>query len=441
MDITLDKIDKTEALIKVTLTEEDYQPAVNQKVKEYSKKANIKGFRPGKVPEGMIRSMYGKALKVEEVQHALSHKLSDYIRESDLQFLGEPLPNREKAESIDWENQSEFEFEYNLGFANEFNLSIDNKIKADKHSIKVDDSVINETIENLQRQFGEPEVAEVVEEKDYVHGPIKSADESVNRELRIDLKELDKGALKKFKGAKLKDEIAIDPKKLYKSPNLLKQQLGLTDDEFKKIKGKLTLIIEGIQRITEAEVNQELFDKTFGKDAVSSLDEFKEKVREVVEKNYKTEEEQFFDFKLREQLIDKAKIELPDGFLKRWLKETNEEMSDEIIEKEYDTYSNELRWSLIRNQIIRDQEMKVENEEVVEEAKSLIRQQFAASGISDGIEDQLESFASNYLQGENGDNYMKVYNQVQNQKVMDHIKTEISIREKEVSLDAFRKLQ
>ena len=440
MNITLDKIDKTEALIKVSLKEEDYQPAVNRKVKDYSKKANIKGFRAGKVPEGIIRSMYGKSLLAEEVQQVLSRKLSDYIKESDLQFLGEPLPNLEKADAIDWDNQTEFEFEYNLGFANDFSLAIDKKIKTDKYSIKVDETVVQETIENLQRQFGEPEVVQEVKDKDYVFGPVKNSDGSLDKEIKIDTRELEKGSLKKFVGAEENDEISIDPKKLYKSSHLLQQQLGLSDEEYKNIKGKLFLTIKGIERVKEVEVNQELFDKTFGKGAVKTLEEFKAKVKEAVDKNYKNEEEQYFYYKLREQLVDKAKIELPDNFLKKWLKKTNDEMTDEVLEKEYEAYAKELRWSLIRNQVVKNQDLKVENEEVLNEAKNLIRQQFASSGIGDGMEDQMDSFATNYLQGENGDNYMKVYNQVQNAKAMDHIVSEITLKDKEISLEAFRKL-
>ena len=440
MNITLDKIDKTEALIKVSLKEEDYQPAVNRKVKDYSKKANIKGFRAGKVPEGIIRSMYGKSLLAEEVQQVLSRKLSDYIKESDLQFLGEPLPNLEKADAIDWDNQTEFEFEYNLGFANDFSLAIDKKIKTDKYSIKVDETVVQETIENLQRQFGEPEVVQEVKDKDYVFGPVKNSDGSLDKEIKIDTRELEKGSLKKFVGAEENDEISIDAKKLYKISHLLQQQLGLSDEEYKNIKGKLSLTIKGIERVKEVEVNQELFDKTFGKGAVKTLEEFKAKVKEAVDKNYKNEEEQYFYYKLREQLVDKAKIELPDNFLKKWLKKTNDEMTDEVLEKEYEAYAKELRWLLIRNQVVKNQDLKVENEEVLNEAKNLIRQQFASSGIGDGMEDQMDSFATNYLQGENGDNYMKVYNQVQNAKAMDHIVSEITLKDKEISLEAFRKL-
>ena len=440
MDISLDKINKTEGLIKITLKEADYQPAVDQKIKDYSKKANIKGFRPGKVPEGMIRKMYGKSLLVDEINHMLSHKLSDYLRESDLQFLGEPLPNRDKAESIDWDTQKEFSFEYNIGFANEFELNIDSKIKIERFSIKIDDQVLNETIENLQRQFGEPEIADTVSEKDYVYGPISSADGSVNKEIKIDSKEVEKGMFKKFKGSKVGDEIAFEAKKLYKNPNQIKYQLGLTDEDFKKLKGKLTFRIEGIQRIKEIPVGQELFDKTFGPGAVDSLDAFKTKVKEEVGKSYKREEKQYFEYKLREMLTEKAKIELPSNFLKKWLKETNEEMTDEILNNEFDAYARELQWSLIRNKIIRTQGIKVENEDVITEAKNLIRNQFSASGLVEGIEDQLDAFANNYLQAEKGENYMKVYNQVQQQRVMDYLTNEITIKDKEISLEAFRKL-
>ena len=440
MEITLDKTDKNEGLIKVSLKEADYQPAVNQKVKDYSKKANIKGFRPGKVPEGMIRSMYGKSLIVEEITQLVGQKLSGYIKESGIHFLGEPLPNREKSDSIDWGAQKDFEFEYNIGFASDFDLKIDRKLKTERYKIKIDDTVLKETVENLQRQFGEPKMAEIVEEKDFVYGPVEFADESINKELKIDMRELEKGAWKKFRGGKTNDKISIDTRKLYKSPNLLKHQLGLTDEEYKKIKGKLSITIQGIERITEAPVDQVLFDKTFGEGSVDSLESFNEKVKESVSKNYTSEEAWFFNFKLRELLIDKARIVLPDNFLKNWLKEANNEMTDEILEKEYSTYAKGLRWSLIRNHIVKTKSIEIDNEEVLREAKTLIRNQFAASGVGEGLEDQLDTFANNYLQAENGDNYMKVFDQVQNRKVMDFLEGKVTIKEKEVSLEAFRKL-
>jgi trigger factor len=439
LDINLEKTGKTEALIKISLKQQDYQPAVDEKIKDYSKKANIKGFRAGKVPTGVIRKMFGKSLLVDEVNHMVSHKLMHYLRESDMQFLGEPIPNHDRSASIDWESQKDFDFEFRIGFANEFELRLD-KVKLERYSIKVDDTVINETIENLQRQYGEVQVAQKASDKDYVYGPLKSEDGSIEREIRIDLREVEKGFVKKFTSASVEDIIEFEPKKLYKSKHLLANQLGMTEEAFKKIKGKLTFRIQGIQHVNEAAVNQELFDKVFGQGAVNSLEEFKTKVKEAVSKTYVQEEMTYFQYKLREELVKQAKIELPDAFLKDWLKASSETMTDDILEKEYNQYGDELRWSLIRNKIIKAQNFEVKHEDVLEEAKNLIRKQFGGAGLHEAIESQLDTFANNYLQAEEGKNYQGVYNQVMQRRVMGHIESQITIKDKQVSLEAFREL-
>lgn len=440
MEITLDKINKTEALIKVKLKEDDYQPSVKQKIKDYSKKANIKGFRAGKVPEGLIRKMYGKSILAEELNTLLSKELNEYIKKSDLQFLGEPLPKEDGFESLELDGQKDFEFEYNVGFAEEFDIKIDSKLKIDKHQVKVDDKAISETIENLQRQFGELKDVDKSEAKDTLYGPIKSADGSIDKEISIDLNDIEKSATKKLTGKSIGDEVELDPKKLYSDSHKLHHQLDISHEAFDQLKGKVSFKIEGISRQEPAKIDKDLFDKTFGKDAVKDEKEFREKVKETVSENFKNEEEQFFDYKLRELLVEKAKINLPDDFLKRWLIKTNKDITDEILEKEYKTYANELKWSLIRNKIFKEQGIQVENDEVVEEAKNLIRQQFGQAGMMGQMEDKLDMFAQNYLQAENGDNYMKVYNQVQNQKVFSFLKENITIKDKKVSLDEFRKL-
>ncbi|MEQ8474581.1 MAG: trigger factor [Marinoscillum sp.] len=440
MEITLDKIDKTTALIKVSLKEDDYQPGVAEKIKDYSKKANLKGFRPGKVPVGLIKQMYGKSIKVEEINKLVSDKLNGYLRESDLQFLGEPMPREEDFESINFDTQKDFEFTYNVGFAESFDLNIDDKLKIEKHSIKIDDKVIDETIENLQRQFGEPTTPEVSEDKDTVYGQIKSADGGIDKEIKIDLNDTEKAATKKLTGVKIDEEVELDPKKLYTDSHKLHHQLDISHDDFDNLKGKLTFTIKGITRQQLAEVNQELFDKTFGEGTVKNEKEFREKVAESVGQSFKGEEEQYFEYQLRQKLIEKAKINVPDEFLQNWLLKTNNQITPEILKDEYETYSKELKWSLIRNKIVKEQDFKVENDEVIEEAKNLIRQQFGQAGLIGQMEDKLEMFAQNYLQAENGDNYMKVYNQVQNKKVFSFIKDSITIKDKKVTMDEFRKL-
>ncbi|MEQ9468440.1 MAG: trigger factor [Ekhidna sp.] len=438
MEITFDKTEKTQGVIKISVNRADFQPGVDQKIKEYSKTANIKGFRQGKVPEGMIRKMYGNALIVDEINKLVSDKLNSYLRESDTQFLGEPLPVK-TDENFDWENQESFEFRYEIGFAEPFEVKVDKKVKLDKHSIKVDDKVIDETIENLQRQFGEMENPEISSEKDTLYGRVKSKDGSVDQEISIDLRDVEKGSLKKLVGIKNGAEVEVDPKKSFKHESVLKNQLRMDDDEFKKLK-KLTFSLKAINHYKLAPVDQELFDKTFGKGTIKDEAGFRERVKEIVSQNYKGEEEQFFNHHVREKLTETAKINLPDGFLKKWLIRTNENITPELMELEYGSYARELKWSLIRNQIVKNQGIKVEHEDVINEAKALIKRQFAGSGLGDQMNDQLDTFANNYLQGENGENYMKIFNQVQSNKVLDYIKSEVTIKEKAVSLDEFRKL-
>lgn len=438
MEITFDKQQKTQGLIKISVNRTDFQPGVDQKIKEYSKTANIKGFRPGKVPPGMIRKMYGTALIVEEINKLVSDKLNGYLKESETQFLGEPIPVQ-KDESFDWDNQESFDFEYEIGFADAFELKVDKKVKIDRHSIKIDDQVIDETIENLQRQFGEVENPEISSEKDTLYGTVTSKDGDLNKEISIDLRDAEKATLKKLTGLKVGDMVEIDPKKGFKNDIVLRNQLRIDEDEFKKLK-KLTFKLDAVNHHKLATIDQEFFDKTFGKDSVKDEASFREKVREVVAQNYKGEEQQFFDYQIREKLIENAKIDLPDEFLKKWLSNSNKEITPELLDLEYGSYSKELKWSLIRNQIVKNHDVKVEHEDVVAEAKELIKKQLAGSGIGGQMDDQMDAFANNYLQGENGENYMKVFNQVQSNKVLSFISDEITVKEKEVSLDDFRKL-
>lgn len=442
MEITLDKFDKTEGLIKVKLKQDDYQPGVSQKIKEYSKKANIKGFRPGKVPPQLIKELYGKSILAEEINQLLSDKLNAYLRESDLQFLGEPIPKEDSFNDIELgiDQAKDFEFEYNVGFAEEFELKVDQKLKVEKPKIKVDKKVIDETIENLQRQFGEPSNEEIAKVRDIIYGKVTSKNGEIDKEINIDLNDLAKGIDKKFIGKKIGDLVEFDPKKFYTDGHKLHHQLDISHDDFDKLKGKLNINIGGISRTNPIPVDQKLFDKTFGEGAVKTVDEFRKKVEDAVSENYKREEDQYFDYRLRNQLIEKAKIKLPDSFLKKWLAKSDEKITDDVINEEYESYSKEIKWSLIKNKIIKDQAIKAENEEVVAAAKDLIRAQFGQAGLGDQLGDKLDMFAQNYLQAENGENYMKIYNQVLNNKVLEYVKSQINIKDKLVSLEDFRKL-
>jgi len=441
LDIQLDKITKTEALIKIKVSETDYQPKVEEKIREYSRKASIKGFRPGKVPQGMIRKMYGKSILVDEVNHMLSHKVSDYIKDNKLEIIGEPLPNVEKAQDIDWDVQKDFEFEYNVGLVDEFSIDLSKKVSVTSYSIKVDKKLIAETVENLKNQFGETTDQEIAAEGDNLFGVLKAEDDAKEDSIVLYADKLSPKEAKKLVGLAKGAIVDVDIKKLFKEESDLAIALGITKDEARKLKGKYTFEVKNISRVAKAEVNQELFDKTFGKDAVKSNEEFEQKIKETISENYQQETDMFLDRSIRNELIKNTKLELPDSFLKSWLLRTNEgQLTPEDIEKEFDAYTKELKWSLIRNKISKDQDLKIEHEDVMEEARKLIRRQLAGSGMGSQFESSIDMFVNNYLQGENGDNYMKVHNQVQTLKVMEYIKSQVTIKSKEVSLDDFRDL-
>lgn len=436
MDIQLDQISKTEALIKINLKEADYQPKVEEKLKEYSKKAQIKGFRPGKVPQSLVKKMYGKSILVDEINHMVSHQVMDYIKENDIQILGDPLPNAEKAAELDWEGGKTFDFEYEIGIAPEFDLKVDSKIKVDTFSIKIDDQLMTETLENLKKQFGEMTNPEVSEAEDSLFGKILTDSDEENTDGLLDLNQVEKKAQKNFIGKKAGDVIEFEPAKVIKDENQRSTFLGEAN---KDLKGKIKFEVKNINRTIPAELNQDLFDKTFGKDAVKTEEEFKEKVKSSIAENYSRETEGYTELKIRDKFIEKTKIELPDTFLKKWLELSNKnELTKEQIDKDYPLYANDLKWSLIKSKISKDNEIKTEHEDVVNEAKNMIRTQFGSMGMSDAMEENIDSFADNYLKGEEGQNYMKLNEKVFNDKIMSYIRENVTIKAKEVSAEEYR---
>lgn len=436
MEIALDKINDTEALIKITLKQDDYQKSVDEKIKDYSKKANIKGFRPGKVPVGMIKKMYGTSILVDEINGLLSKNLMEYLQQSDLQILAEPVPNSDKASAIDWDNQKDFEFEYNIGFAEDFNISIDKKLKLDMYKIEVTDDAINETIENVTKQFGESVDAEKAEEASTVVASMKVGDD-FDKEVYISVEQLEKSGIKALKGKKAEDEVKINLDKDI-SETYLSQIVG--GEELGDAK-EAVLTLKEIKSLKPAELNAELFKKAIPNEEIETEEQFRDKVKSIISENYDRESDFFFNQKIREKLIEKAKINLPDQFLKDFILRNNEGVTEETVEKEYNMYADELKWSLIKGKIAKDQDMKVEYQDVVNEAKNMIRLQFAGSGmVGEQFESSLDGFAANYLQGENGENYRKVHNQVESQKVFEFIKENATINEKTVGVEEFRKL-
>ncbi|MEM7552422.1 MAG: trigger factor [Bacteroidota bacterium] len=440
MDITLDKKSPVNAFIKIKLKEEDFQPKVEGKVKEYAKKASIKGFRPGKVPTGMIKKMYGKSILVEEINEIVSQSLKDYIQENEIKLIGDPLPDRKSQDSIDWDNPKELEFNYEIGMVDSFDLDLNKKQKVKSYSIEIDDKLLNETLENLKNQNGSVQEADKIDDESLVTLELISEGDSEEQEpITISKDQTSDKEFKRLIGLEVSDSVDIDMKKLVKDEHTAEHIPGLSVDRLNALSGKKPYQVTKINKRKPAELDQELFDKVFGKDAVKNEEEFIEKVKKAMQENYGHETSALLTRDIQEKLLQSVKIDLPDEFLKKWLVETGKDLNEEQVEKEYDSYARELKWKLINERIAKDSEIKIEHSDVIESTKNLIRSQFGASGIPT-MEDQLDNFADNYLKGNEGQNYMNVYNQVQSEKVMDIVKEKIEIKEEAVDIDKFKKI-
>lgn len=441
MNITLDRPTPTDGIIRIQLAETDYLPKVEEKVREYSRKMNIKGFRQGKVPAGVVKKMYGRTILVEEVNHLLSHSVSDYIKEKKLTMLGDPIPNQEKARLIDWDNQKDFEFEFQIGLVEPFSVDLSSKAKLTSYQIEVDDKVVNEAIEDMKRRFGNVINPEVSSTDDNLFGEITTAD-GATKSSYIQIAKLASSEQKKFAGLKKDDTITFDVEKLTADTSVLAQIMNVTEDEAKALKGSYTLKVTSISHMTPAEVNQELFDKVFGKDVVKSEEEFVAKIRETIGENYQRESNHLLEHEIQHHLVDHTTVNLPDQFLKAWLKSSGDgKITDEVIGKEFEDYKKGLKWDLIKNRIAEEYKINVETPEVRDRAKQLIAQQFGGPAIIEQLGERFDAIADNYLSGQDGkgENFMRIYNQLRHERIMKAVKEKITVTEKKVTLEEFKK--
>ena len=442
MEITLNKQGNTEGLIKIKVSQGDYQPHVEEKVKDYARKATVKGFRQGKVPTGVIRKMFGKSILVDEINHLLSHRISDYIKENNLKILGEPLPNHEKSRDIDWDSQKDFEFEYQIGMVEDFTYDLSSKAKVQAYKIEVSDKIIDDTLTDLKKRFGNVTYPETSGEQDNLFGELRATEGDFKREQAfIAVEKIEKKEQNKFIGLKKDEEVEFEIDKIFKDSDQVASLLGKPEEEVKDAAGKYIFKVTNISRTEPAEVNQEFFDKVFGKDVVKTEEELIAKIKETIGENYKRETDHFLDHHIEDYLLEHTKINLPDHFLKTWLKSTSQgQVTDSVLEKEYAQYIRGLKWDLIKTKIADDNGIKVESDEVKRRAKELITAQFGGPAFAAQFGDKLDTFADNYLASENGKNFMRLYNQLKHEKILKFIRGKISLHETKVTVDEFRKL-
>lgn len=441
MNISLNQLTATDGSITIKIEEQDYQSKVTNKLKDYAKKANIKGFRQGMVPAGVVKKMFGKSVLVEEVNAIISSSINTFIKEKKLKVLGDPMPDHEKTPSIDWEFQKEFEFVFKVGMAGDFKVNLSNQVKINQYKIEVDNTILTETLLETRKRYGKQTNPDVSEKTDILYGEIAGTTPEEKKNTYIIIEKAKAQDQKKFIGAKKGDVIAFNAKEAFENPADQANALGIHEGDLASIDGQATVTVTIVSRIEPAEVNQELFDKVFGKDAIKTEEEFVSKIKETIASNYDRESNHLLEHEIEHYLMDHTTISLPDDFLKHWLKNTGDgSITDDVLEKEFNDYKKSIKMDLIKNQIAEENKISVESGEVQECAKQLVISQFGGDAALEYLGDRINQITDNYLQGNNGQNFMRLYNSLRTERIMAVIKSMITVNEKKVNLDEFKKV-
>lgn len=441
MEVLLEKSSPTTASLKVTLTKEDYQPKVDKTIKDYAKKANLKGFRPGKVPMHVVNRMYGKSILVDEVNHLLSHAVSDYIRNNKIQVVGDPIPNRDKAEAIDWDSQTEFEFEYNLGMATDFEVDFSAIPAIPHYTIVADEKELESTITNLRERFAETAHPEVSEQGDMLYGELKQESSEFSTKTAIPTKQIKESEQAKFVGIKKDDQIVFDIQNTFNDEAAIAHVTGKKKEDIGELSGEFTFVVEDITRSQPAELNQEMFDKVLGPGIVENEEQFREEVMKIIQSNYARESEALLRRDMEQALLDSIKIDLPGDFLKDWLERSNEgKFTREQIEEQFADFEKSLKLSLIKNKVADTFGVKVEYPEILDYTRQMVRGQFGMYGGDNSMDEMIDRVATGYLADRERDNYSSMYNQVFDNKVLDVIRGQVATDEKEIEVSEFEKI-
>lgn len=445
MNISQEKIDNLNAVVTINMNPEDYQARVDKAIKDHAKKAKIPGFRPGMVPPAHIKKMYGKSILVDEVNNLLSDTLNNYLTEQKLEVLGQPLPKIDDKKEYNWDFADNFEFNYEVGLAPEFTIDLSSKDKLTQYDIKVDDETLQSRIKNIRRSYGKMTNPDVSADDDVLYAQLTqlSPDGSVFEDgivnttsVRLD-QVIDEKIKKSLIGLKKDDELVFDIQKAYNNDAAkVAALLGIEEAEAADLKSNFRLTVKNVNRLEEGDLNQEFFDKLFGEGVVTDEAGFVAKITEELESMMVQDADRKLQNDIYTYALDKVKFELPDDFLKRWLKATNENLSQEDLDGGYNDFAKNLKWTLIENKILKDNNIEIKYEEVFAAAKQSLAQQFAMYSPQPIAEEQLAQYAVQYMQ--NKENANKVFEEVKALKTLDHIKSVITLDKKEIKYNDFK---
>ena len=449
MNITKELKDDLNAVVKIQVTKDDYETKVQQVLGDYRKKARIDGFRPGKVPAGLIQKMYGKTVLAEEINKLLTENIMKYIRDEQIHILGDPLPSEKEQKEIDWDNQTEFEFAFDLGLSPEFELKISKKDKLTSYNVLPNDKIIDTYIDNYARRYGAFKTCESIEEgKEMLKGSfVEMTSEGTVKDNGINVSEStiymefmkDEEIKKQFMTLKHGDTITFNLRKAYPNDVEIATILHRKKEEIASIESDFQFTIAAISKFEKAEINQALFDKIYGEGTVKSEEEFRSKIEEESKANLTRESEYKFRLDTKEELLKKINFDLPIDFLKRWIAISNEgKFTVEQLEQEFPKFERDLKWQLIQNKIVKDNDLKISDEEILEFAKAQTRMQFEQYGMFNVPEEQINNYAQESLKRD--EDRRRMFERKFEDKVIEFVREMATLQSKDITTEEFDKL-
>lgn len=443
MNIQFEAPDKVNGLMTITLETADYQPEVEKTLKDYRKRAQIPGFRPGQAPMGMIKRQYGTSVKVDVVNKLLGEKLYGYVQDNKIHMLGEPLPSEQQAQ-LDFESDQPLVFKFDIAVAPEFEAKLSDKDKVPFYNITVDDKLIDQQVEMYQSRAGHYDKVEAfdAEQRDMLKGDLREVNGTIEVADAVLMPQYLKveDQKKLFEGAKLGDIITWNPRKAYPESDVeVSSLLKIQKDEVKDHEGDFTFQITEISRFVKAEIGKELFDQTFGEGTVKDEKEFRQKIADQISQQFKADSDYKFLLDVREHMEKKVgKLEFPEAILKRVMLQNNKDKGADFVEKNFEASIKELAWHLIKEQLVSAQGIKIEDADLKETAKEAARAQFAQYGMSNVPDEYLENYAQEMLKKR--ENVDGLVDRAVDVKLTAALKSVVKLDEKEISLEDFQKM-
>ena len=449
MNISLQNVDKVSAMLTLKLEKADYQENVDKALKSLRKKVDMPGFRKGMVPMSLVKKMYKNSVMAEEVNKLLSEKLYGYIKENNLNMLGEPLPNEEKQQPIDFDTMEDFEFVFDIALAPEFEVAVSDQDKVDYYTIEVSEEMVENQVNSYKQRAGKYEKVEAYQDKDMLKGLIAELDENGNTKeggIQVEgavmmpsyMKNDDQKAI--FANAKVNDVLVFNPNTAYDGNEAeLASLLKIEKSAVAETKANFSFQVEEITRFVAGELTQEIFDQAFGEGVVKSEEEFRAKIKEVMAEQFVMDADYKFLIDVRDVLKNKVgQLEFPDELLKRIMLLNNREKGEEYVKENYDNSIKELTWFLIKEKLVKEYEIKVEQEDIKEMAKHATKVQFAQYGMLTVPEDILENYVQEMMKKK--ETVENLVNRVVEAKLAGVLKTKVSLEHKNISIEDFNKL-